>query len=161
MSTRRFWQIHLSTAILLMVMAGIVFGMNISPSWMLIRWDSETAEPVSIDEAMKINMEASEDNHKPTLVSFLKIRRYGWPVLFWERTNRCVAINREWHDYRIIDAGWLYECYGSPIAEPFNFDSNSGPVKRLIVNSLAWIGILVLSACICETLIRRREARKP
>ena len=84
-SSYSFWRVHLSTALALMLACGAMVGLNAATQFDLIRLDSESAEPISIEDAMEANRDLGY------AASYLHIRRYGWPIVFWDRWNRCHA----------------------------------------------------------------------
>jgi hypothetical protein len=91
-----FWRIHLSTAVVILLIGGIFVGLNATPSVDHIWPGSETLESVSIEDAMDTVREFGYSDCD-------RFRLYGWPFTFWIRENRVHA--KDWHwlndaDYR-------------------------------------------------------------
>jgi hypothetical protein len=67
MSTRRFWQIHLSTAVVLMVVAGAIMSANFRPDYVRL-----------VSEFGKFNGQIGRN--EPVMQPYI---RYGWPLPFY------------------------------------------------------------------------------
>ena len=152
---RRFWQIHLSTAIVLMVVLGLLVPLNVLP------------------------------HSSPSSVPFLIEICYGWPRDFlfvrWEYTKikgpDCFVLQEggtgfsNWHSNSGIPAPPL-SFNMLPDQEVQTMDSdfdllgmrlhslNKIDKKSIIIDILSAFAIILLAGLTLEHLIRRREARK-
>jgi hypothetical protein len=139
---RRFWRLHLSTAVLLMVVAGGLMWPNLKSEEMYVtqdRWIWTTHE-----QALYALAEANQP------VTFVRWTYYGWPRRFCYRTDHVVPKQSGWDTTETLGLSFLPEIYKDP---------DDGELL-LVVDVLVWLVLLVFFAIIPEWLIRRREARK-
>ena len=144
---RRFWQFHLSTAILFMLAAGGIMWRNAIPVYELIRCDSEIAAPVTITDAMNTQAYNIREMNW-SYNQYLRIRKYGWPLQFWECRNAVYAEDWKWleRNSSMNDSDWLTDSNGK---------------LNLAFNLSVWIGCLLFTTAAFEWFLRRREGRKP
>ncbi|HLX63443.1 MAG TPA: hypothetical protein VKX17_19385 [Planctomycetota bacterium] len=141
------FQIHLSTAIVLMFVAGGLLFVNLHPRYELVTYDGEGyGESVTIEIAQEVYAERGK------VPSYFRVRRYGWPVECVETASRVFVSGGKWHDvtdspYRRIST--VFFPYGR---EDYNI--------KVIVDCAVSLLIIFTLWFLCEWPIRRRAARK-
>jgi len=125
---RRFWQIHLSTAVVLMLVSGAFLGANCLER-VTERYDE--TQQAQLNYAFRMRQTVGE---YPTSHTFVCVTN-GWPLQF---------------SGRIVDEA------GNVM--PFYAWGNEWRNDWLVLNVLLGIALCVVTATICERLIRREAA---
>ena len=139
-SKRRWFRIHLSTALVLMLGAGALMGVNLQ----------QRTSQFSLDSTLP------DDDGKPKAVTFhVRADTHGWP--FWTDAlfTRVEADGGEFQGYTDFDtAGKLFKTIRSDVG---NFDS---PYPQRFENAGVALAILAAVAVLCEWLTRLRSRRE-
>jgi hypothetical protein len=138
----RWFHIHSRTVIVLTLVSTVFVGANGICRWELIRPDSESDAPVSIEYAMRVKEEWSASNIVG-YPSYLRIRRYGFPLLCWERYSRVYTEGGTWRPYgpSDLDGTWLL------------YDGGSA---KAALNFGVWIAVLGIAIVGSEWFFRRK-----
>jgi len=149
---RKFWQVHLSTAIFMMVIAGAAIGLNFLPIVEVITLGSGS-ESITLEQGLEYDrIERELGNNGLTCMRY---RRYGWPR---KVCNYCDFVRAHPDGWQRDDWG-----YGPPTGlEWASWDRDESYGKRgLVIGIAVFIALLTATAMLSEFIIRRRETEKP
>ena len=219
MTKRHFWQIHLSTAVVLMFAAGGLlwascksskdshFGvLNIRQSgwpWPFFKWNTAQGDPTirfswssltsNIAVALGVLLvlailfeylaqenEAGRRGLRPhtwttilLLLCFLGLiwlNQHSGKYEYWSHSNHYGRIRYGWPWPAMYTEFYCEQTGASPLAAGYDIDERIQSSERRVLphdygalasNLAVGVGILLFIALLFESLIRRREARKP
>jgi len=148
---RRFWQIHLSTAVVMMVLAGIFVCLNLKRRFEVT--ESRAGHHGREESGLIEHGWPVTAFHHYALVLNYKFASNGDPMyraaLEREGTK---ALNEQGKD------AFYLEEHGIVCGLP---DQANVAIIGLIVDVLVFVSALVTTAYLLESFFRRREARKP
>ena len=143
---RRAWfQLHLSTAIVLMFVASIVAGLNLSyreEYWTL----GSQGRLMTIADINVLVRRNENPNNQEIIEEFSRNRYYGWPFEIFD--HEVVQIFNPSGEVVGIESERFYRC-----------GENFGVL--LTCDVLVALAMLLMAVVISERLLRRREARAP
>jgi hypothetical protein len=134
----------------MMVVVGIILLLNFLPCYELIRLDSESMDPVSLDEATQANVWQNAEYGRT--YGYLRIRRFGWPLPVLESRCRVYAENSQWNYYGPDNALDLIRLNGAVFGNG---------VADLTINLALSFLILFLLAAVLELRIHRSKGINP
>jgi hypothetical protein len=134
----RWFQVHLSTAFMLMLLAGIIVGVNVIPRKervaMLGSWSEEVVSP-----------EKARSLIEHGILNFGRDRIYGWPYEFYNYSDTVTVEGEKWKPLAGTgDFYWLHA-------------DNRASKRYLIYDILFWLAIPVA----LHAFINRIELRRP
>lgn len=134
----RWFQIHLSTAFMLMLLAGIIVGVNVIPRKervaMLGSWSDEV---VSLEKARALAEHG--------ILNFARDRIYGWPYEFYNYSDTVTVEGDKWKPLAGTgDFYWLHA-------------DNRASKRYLAYDILFWLAIPIA----LHAFINRIELRRP
>jgi len=160
MSTRRFWQIHLSTAVVLMVLAGGILAINLKTTRRIF----VAFQPASIlDDRYSYEQMVGFYNGWPT-----ECRRTEGYVPSRQDTE--IAITGAIPNLGLMDVAFV-ESKWPEVFQQLELDwnvrdpgllSSGWIISNTLINFATAIALLTATAIACElTILLRHEARKP
>jgi hypothetical protein len=134
----RWFQIHLSTAFMLMLLAGIIVGVNVIPrSERIAMLGSWSEEVVSLEKARSLVEHG--------ILNFGRDRVYGWPYEFYNYSDTVTVEGEKWKPLAGTgDFYWLHA-------------DNRASKRYLAYDILFWLAIPVA----LHAFINRIELRRP
>jgi hypothetical protein len=129
---RRWFQIHLSTAVVLMFAAGGLIWANVPRHEIRVEKVSSNTS-----EAVWWFYERNEIPKDQPIECRIESETCGWPIK-WQNQGEMSTQGETLRDWGMVTTWRTY-----------------------VYDGASWLGILLFVTCACEFLTRRREARKP